>query len=399
VSRHRLEVADVFRQHAERFLHQRGRSVSLRQRQALRNIGACGTADMGGRIEQCDSCQQRLLAFNSCRDRHCPRCQSAARDRWLAARAEELLPVAHAHAVFTVPAPLRPLALQNQRLFYNLLFRAAAESLLETAAEPRLLGARIGVMAILHTWSQSLMDHPHLHCLVPAGGLSADGSRWISRGNKFFLPVKLLSRKFRAKMLAALAAAFPQLQLHGRLAELREPLGFAAWLQQLERIDWVVHLKRPLRRSDHVLRYLARYTYRSAISNGRLVALDHDRVRFRWRNSRRGDRQETMSLEAAEFIRRFLLHVLPRGFVKIRYFGLWANRRRAATLAHCRELLVASTQTAETATTILTLEQRRAVERCCPLCGQGRLCILAWLSAAELLFEPHTRAPPAPSRS
>jgi hypothetical protein len=397
MSRRRLEVADVFRQYGERFLSRRGRRVSPRQRQALRHIGACGTAAMGGHIEQCDSCEQRSIAFNSCRDRNCPKCQSAARDRWLAARAAELLPVAHGHAVFTVVAQLRPLALQNQRVFYNLLFRAASESLLETAAQERLLGARIGVLAVLHTWSQSLMDHPHLHCLIPAGGLSADNSRWIGRPQKFFLPVKLLSRKFRAKMLALLAAAFQrrELELHGRLAELREPARFTAWLEQLKRIAWVVHLKKPLRRSDHVLQYLARYTYRSAISNGRLVSLDNDRVRFRWRNSRQGDRRETMSLEADEFIRRFLLHVVPRGFVKIRYFGLWANRHRSARLAHCRELLAASDQADEPAA-ILTAEQRRAVERRCPLCRLGLLRIVEWLSAAELFLRQYAPAPPVP---
>jgi hypothetical protein len=396
VSRHRLEVADVFRQYGERFLSRQGRKVSLRQRQALRNIGACGTAAMGGHLQQCDSCEQRSIGFNSCRDRSCPRCQSTARDRWLEARALELLPVPHAHVIFTVVSQLRPLALQNPETFYELFFRATADSLLETSAQQRLLGARIGVMAILHTWSQNLLYHPHLHCLVPAGGLSPDASRWISPRKSFFLPVKLLSRKFRAKMLAALAAAFQrgELEFHGQLVELRDPDRFAAWLAKLKRIDWVVHVKKPFRNSDHVLKYLARYTYRSAISNGRLLSLADDRLRFRWRNSRKGNRQQAMGVEAVEFIRRFLLHVLPPGFVKIRYYGLWANRDRSTRLAHCRQLLAACGQVDEP-NQILTAQQRCAVERRCPLCRQGRLRILAWLSPAELFLRQFGLPPPA----
>jgi Putative transposase/Transposase zinc-binding domain len=400
VSAHRPEVADVFRQHGERFLQQRGRRVSSQQRKALRHIGACGTAALGGHIEQCQSCAQRSIAFNSCRNRHCPRCQSTARDQWLAARARELLPVSYCHVVFTVVSQLRPLALQNPRVFYGLLFRAVGETLLEIAANPRLLGARIGVLAVLHTWSQSLLDHPHIHCLVPAGGLSPDGLRWIGCRKKFFLPVRVLSHKFRGKLLALLAAAFAQgeLQLHGPLAELAEPARFSAWLEHLQQIEWVVHAKKPLRRPEHVLKYLARYTYRSAISNGRLLSTENGRVRFRCRNSRQGNRTQTITLDAVEFIRRFLLHVLPCGFVKIRYFGFLAQRHRSAALAHCRQLLAASSA-ADDPPTILTDTQRRALERRCPLCRSGLLRIVTWLSAAELLLHYPDLVPPIPCDS
>ncbi len=383
---HRLEVAAVVREHGEDFLEQWGSSASPQQRKALHDIGVCRSAALGGHVEQCDSCSQRSIAYNSCRNRHCPKCQSAARDRWLAQRAEELLPVRYCHVVFTVPRTLAALAFQNQRVFYRLLFRAVSQTLLELAADPRRLGARIGFFAVLHTWSQSLLYHPHIHCVVPAGGISPDGSRWIPCRQKFFLPVRVLSRLFRGKLLAFLRQAFAQgeLELFGELSELAEPARFSAWIESLKKNECVVYAKPPLGRSQHVLKYLARYTHRVAISNGRLLSLEKGRVSFGWRNSKKSNRIQTMTLDAVEFLRRFLLHVLPRGFVKIRYYGFLAHRHRAAELARCRQLLQSS-ETPGAAAAILSNEQRQAVERRCPLCRTGLLHIVEWLSAAELL--------------
>ncbi len=277
--------------------------------------------------------------------------------------------------------------------------RAVAETLLEVAAEPApARRARIGILALLHTWSQGLHHHPHIHCLVPAGGLSVDGTRWIRSRKNFFLPVAVLRAQFRGKLLALLQQAFQQgeLQFPGRLAELSDPTRFSAWLEQLKQIDWVVHSKKPLRRPEHVLKYLARYTYRSAISNGRLLSAEQGRVRFRCRGSRRGPRTKTVSLDGVEFLRRFLLPVLPRGFVRIRSFGLLAHRHRSAALAKCRQLLADSSIPTPPPPAMLSDEQQRAVERRCPRCHCGLLRIVAWLSAAELLLRPPDLLPLAP---
>lgn len=385
MSHQRLELAAVVREHKKALLDKWGHRLGAEQRQALRDIGACRTAALGGHLERCNSCAHRAIEFNSCRNRHCPKCQSAARDRWLGARAEELLPVAYCHVIFTVVGQLHPVALANQRVLYQLLFRAAAETLLEVATNPRLLGARIGVLALLHTWNQTLGYHPHIHCLLPAGGLSLDGTHWIPSRKKFFLPVKVLRVKFRGKLLAFLQQAFEQgeLRFPGRLAELADPSRFAAFLKSLKQIDWIVHVNKPLRRPEHVLKYLARYTYRSAISNGRLVASHNGRVHFRCRDSRQGNRCKVVALDAVEFLRRFLLHVLPKGFIRIRYFGLLAHRNRSAALTLSRQLLAAS---ATPDPGLLSDEQQRGIERRCPRCHSGLLHIVQWFSAAELLI-------------
>jgi putative transposase/transposase-like zinc-binding protein len=390
VSEHRLEVADVFRQYGERFLGRWGHTVSPSQRKALHDIGACRTAALGARLEQCDSCTHRVIAFNSCRNRHCPKCQSTARDRWLDKQARELLPVPYCHVVFTVPKALAPLGLQNQRLFYALLFRAVSQTLLQIAADRRHLGARLGFLAVLHTWSQTLLHHPHVHCLVPAGGLALDGSRWIPCRPKFFLPVRVLSCLFERKLLAFLKEAFAQgkLRLNGQLAALADPAQFHSWLDQLGEPQWVVYAKPPLAGPDHVLRYLARYTHRVAISNGRLVSLVEDRVSFRWRDSKDGKRLKVMTLETVEFIRRFLLHVLPPGFVKIRHFGFLANRNRSQALAVCRQHLRSCVQN-HSIPDVVAPEQRQAMERRCPRCAQGTLHIVARLSPEELMISIH----------
>jgi len=339
VSEHRLEVADVFRQYGEEFLKRWGHTVSPQQRKALRDIGACRTATLGGHIEQCDRCPHRMIAYNSCRNRHCPKCQSSARDRWLTERAKELLPVPYCHVIFTVPEQLAPLALQNQRLFYGLLFRAVSQTLLETAADPRHLGAQIGFLAVLHTWSQNLLHHPHVHCVVPAGGIAPDGSSWIRCRQKFFLPVRVLSRLFRGKFLAFLRDAYAQgkLQFSGQLAAFADPARFQVWLRILQKSDWVVYAKPPFGGPEHVLQYLARYTHRVAISNHRLLSVDDNQVCFRWKDYAHHNQPRTLTLSNEEFLRRFLQHVLPNGFPRIRYFGWLANRRRGRWLPICRD--------------------------------------------------------------
>jgi hypothetical protein len=375
---HRLEVADVFHAHQNRFLQRWGHVVSDQQRKALRDIGRCRTASLGTHLERCDRCDYETVAYDSCRNRHCPKCQSSARDRWLLKQASSLLPVPYAHVVFTVPEQLAPLALRNQRLFYNLLFRAASETLLEIAADPRHLGGRIGVLAVLHTWSQNLGHHPHLHCLVPAGGLALDRSRWVRSRRNFFLPVRVLSRMFRGKLLAFLKQSYRhELGFSGMLAALSQPRAFHSLLSTLRNKEWVVYSKPPFGGPEHVLKYLARYTHRVAISNGRLLSLDNDQVRFRWRDSRHNNRSAVMALDAVEFIRRFLLHVLPAGFIKIRHFGLLANRNRRQALALCRIHLHATTPDISTLLTELTEPQKSALNRSCPQCKNGTLHVVA----------------------
>jgi hypothetical protein len=383
MTEHRLEVADVFHAHQGEFFQRWGHTVSDQQRKVVRDIGLCRTAALGSHIERCDRCSYETIAYDSCRNRHCPKCQSTARDRWLIKQAASLLPVPYAHVVFTVPEQLAPLALRNQRVFYTLLFRAASETLLQIAADPRHLGARIGVLAVLHTWSQNLRLHPHLHCLVPAGGLALDKSKWVASRPGFFLPVRVLSRLFRGKMLAFLKLAYTrgQLSFPGTLATLSEPRPFHAMLRGLRNKEWVVYAKPPFGGPEHVLKYLARYTHRIAISNGRLLSLAHGQVRFRWRDSRHNNHIGAMALDAVEFIRRFLLHVLPAGFVKIRHFGLLANRNRRQALALCRlRLNVIPPHNSA----ILNQQQQSALNRSCPQCKCGTLHVVAQLSRVEM---------------
>ena len=374
---HRLEVADVFRAHQDEFLQRWGHVVSDQQRKVLRAIGLCRTAALGSHLEKCDRCSYETVAYDSCRDRHCPKCQSTARDRWLEKQAESLLPVPYAHVVFTLPEQLAPLALRNQRLFYGLMFRAVSETLMEIAADRRRLGARLGFLAVLHTWSQRLGHHPHLHCLVPAGGLALDHSRWISCRPRFFLPVRVLSCMFRGKMIAFLKEAHANQQLRFPRDQASPP----RLLSGLRHKKWVVYARPPFGGPAHVLKYLARYTHRVAIANGRLLSLSNGQVRFRWRDSRDNNRIKVMSLDAVEFIRRFLLHVLPCGFVKIRHYGLLANRNRRQLLALCRQHLQA---TATEDTDLLTAPQKAAVNRCCPVCKQGTLHVVARISPQVL---------------
>jgi len=341
VPRPLFEVADVFRRYGEQFLQHHGESASLAQRRVLDALAACRTSALGGHVDQCDTCDGVFISYDSCRNRHCPKCLGAASAEWLEARRSELLPAPYFHVVFTLPGCLRGVALQNKKVVYDLLFRAASEALLEIAADPKHLGAQIGVLAILHTWGQNLLDHPHVHCVIPGGGISPDRSRWISCRPGFLLSVRVLSRLFRGKLRAYLRAAFEsnRLQFHGSIEPMRGRNEFDKVLSEIRRKEAVVYAKRPFGGPEQVLKYLARYTHRVAISNQRLLAIDDGRVRFSWKDYALGKRDRRMTLDAPEFIRRFLLHVLPKGFVRIRYYGFLANRRRKTNLDLCRTLL------------------------------------------------------------
>src|SRR5579863_521700 len=338
-----LEVADVFRHHGAAYRDAHAAHLSGGQRRVMGAIAACRSATLGGHVEQCDGCGEIRIAYNSCRNRHCPKCQGLARAEWLADRQADLLPVPYFHVVFTVPAPIAEIALHNKAVVYGILFAAAAETLRIIATDPRHLGAEIGLVAVLHTWGQNLHHHPHVHCVVPGGGPSADRTRWIGCRPGFFLPVKVLSRLYRRLFLTRLQAAFDagQLRFFGALANLAGRGVFAAYLRPLRAIPWVVYAKRPFGGPEQVLDYLARYTHRVAIANSRLVTLTDGRVSFLWKDYRHHDKPKVMTLDADEFIRRFLLHVLPDGFHRIRHYGYLANGVRVAKLAHCRRLLAA----------------------------------------------------------
>lgn len=367
-----LEVADLLRT----LLRQnRLPRVSPAQAKVVRALVACRTAALGGHVDVCDSCGHEAVSYNSCRNRHCPKCQGAATAEWLAAQQQIVLPVEYAHVVFTLPSQLAPLALQNPRVVYGILFRAVSQTLLEVAATPRHLGARIGFLAILHTWGQNLMHHPHLHCVVPAGGISAGNGGWVKCRPGFFLPVRVLARLYRGKLLAFLTEAHAggHLQFHGELQRLARPGAFHGLMAEMRRVDWVVFAKPPFGGADAVIKYLARYTHRVAISNHRLVTVDEHHVSLRWKDYRRGHRQRVMRLEVAEFARRFLLHVLPRGFVKIRYYGYLAQSRRTAELARCRSLLDAAPVAAPAADAVTDTSALDTPERSCPACHRGTL--------------------------
>jgi hypothetical protein len=336
-----VEVADIVRVQGDRFLERNRSWLDFHQLGVLRAIARCRTAALGGHIDTCSVCGYRAISYNSCRDRHCPKCQAQARQRWLAARDRELLGVPYFHVVFTLPQELNRVCQQNPELLYSLLFQASAATLLEVAADPKHLGAEIGFLSILHTWGQNLHLHPHLHCAIPAGGLASDHTRWVRPRYPFFLPVKVLSRVFRGKFVAGLRRLYRQkkLRLHGSLNPLAAPRQFAAFLRTLFRQDWVVYAKPAFGGPLQVLRYLGRYTHRVAISNHRLLAFDGERVTFRWRDYVHGNKQRKMTLTATEFLRRFVQHVLPRGFVRIRQYGFLANRSRAGRLELARQLL------------------------------------------------------------
>ncbi len=371
----RLELADIVRAHGAAY-GQQHRLVPV-QHAALRAIETCRTAALGGHRETCDQCGATRLTYNSCRNRHCPKCHTLAKARWLAARRAELLPIPYFHVVFTLPHDLNALAQGNPRVLYALLFRAAADTLLAFGRDPRHLGGTVGITAILHTWGQSLTQHLHLHGLVTGGALTADGSRWVGSPSTFLFPVRALSRVFRAKYLDGLHRAHDagQLTFAAGTADLADPRVFARWLSRLRDVEWVVYAKRPFGGPEHVLEYLGRYTHRVALSNDRLVSLDEGVVQLRWKDYADHDRQKVMALGADEFLRRFLLHVLPRGFMRIRHFGILANRTRHATLDRCRQLLDAPVAPASVAEPLADLVLRLTgldVTRCA-VCGIGRM--------------------------
>jgi Putative transposase/Transposase zinc-binding domain len=336
-----VEVADVFRRYGEAYRQRHGASLSTAQRRVMTAIEWCRTAALGGHVEQCDTCGHQRISYNSCRNRHCPKCQSLARAQWLDDRRSELLAVPYFHVVFTMPQQIAAIAFHNKGPVYDILFHTAAETLLTIAADPVHLGAELGFFAVLHTWGQTLLHHPHLHCVVAGGGLSPDGSRWIACRPNFFVPVRVLARLFRRLFLAALEKAFDakKLTLYGSLEPLRDRRAFHRYLAPARNAEWCVYTKPSFAGPEQVLAYVARYTHRVAISNNRLLDIDQGKVRFRCKDYRNGNRQRTMTLATDEFIRRFLLHVLPEGFQRARYYGFLANRHREQKLVRCRQLL------------------------------------------------------------
>jgi Putative transposase/Transposase zinc-binding domain len=393
-----LEVADIFRRHGADYRAGRAGRLDRGQRRVMAAIEACRTARLGGHAEACSDCGSLRIAYNSCRNRHCPKCQGLARAQWLADRRAELLPVPYFHVVFTVPAEIAAIAFHNKTVVYDILFKATAATLRTIAADPRHLGAEIGVVAVLHSWGQALQHHPHLHCIVPAGGPASDGSRWVACRPGFFLPVKVLSRLFRRLFLEQLAAAFAagRLAFFGDLAALADPTAFAGHLAPLRVADWVVYAKRPFGGPEQVLAYLGRYTHRVAIANSRLVAMEDGRVSFRWKDYRHHGKHKVMTLAAEEFMRRFLLHVLPDGFHRIRHYGFLANGHRAARLQRCRQLLAAPPPAPDPVDADWRDRHHRLTGedlRRCRCCG-GTMVVLAVLPRRSV---PTATGPPDPS--
>jgi hypothetical protein len=392
MNRPTLEVADIIRAAGNSYWERHRSHLAWQHRKVLDAIVRCRTPALGGHRDQCRSCAHQVISYNSCRNRHCPKCQGNARTKWLAARSAELLPVPYFHVVFTLPHELSALVLQNKRLLYDLLFRTSAATMLEVARDPKHLGADIGLLSVLHTWGQNLQHHPHVHCIVPAGGLTSDRSEWIASSSRFFLPVHVLGRVFRRKFADGLKQIFDQdkLQFHGSILSLAQPDCFHRFVHKLFRQKWVVYAKPPFGGAEHVLHYLARYTHRVAISNHRLVAFHDDRVSFRWKDYAHGGKQKIMTLAADEFLRRFLLHVLPKGLVRIRHFGLFANRRRTAMLALCRSLLGAPVASA----------LHLSAQQLCPLCSSAMV-LVERLTTYQLHLRstPVCYAQPTPSDS
>jgi hypothetical protein len=386
MDRPRLEVADVFRRYGEAYRQQHAGSLSRDQLRVMSAIERCRTPALGGHVEQCDQCQFQRMAYNSCRDRHCPKCQSLARAQWIEDRQAELLDTQYFHVVFTVPQAIAAIAYQNKEVVYDILFRATSETLRTIAADPKHLGAEIGFFAVLHSWGQNLMFHPHLHCVVPGGGLSPDGQRWIACRRDFFLPVRVLSRRFRRLFVESLEEAFDagRLQFFSAREELRDPTAFRRLLGRVRSRKWVVYAKKPFAGPQQVLDYVGRYTHRVAISNNRILNLEAGQVTFRYKDYRDGGQQKTITLSADEFIRRFLLHVLPEGFHRIRYYGFLGNRYRKEKLEQCRHLLGMILLEPGSSTEVAELDYRDRYQALtgsslweCPACHRGRMIVIA----------------------
>lgn len=388
-----IEVADVFRSYgpAYREAHQ----LPYNHLRVMHAIEVCRTAVLGGHTDRCDNCGHLEISYNSCRNRHCPKCQTLRKEKWIEARSEDLLPIQYFHVVFTIPSELNPLVLMNQKVMYDLLFHSVSETLMELANDQKHLGAQIGATAILHTWGQNVMDHPHIHCIVTGGGLSSDGSRWVSCRKGFFIHVKVLSALFRGKFLDHLKQCFRrgELVFPGGISHLKEPREFDIFRKQFYKKEWVVYCKPPFDGPTGVLQYLGRYTHRIAISNNRILANQDGNVSFLWRDYADNNRQKTMTLKANEFIRRFLLHVLPSRYVRIRHFGLLANRNRKNAIALCRKFLGSGiTETKENASKETWQEQLLRIcgidVTVCPVCQKGRMC------RTELLLPVRCKSPP-----
>jgi hypothetical protein len=394
VSRPALEVADIFRDHGAAWRTANAGHVSLGQLKVMTAIERCRTAALGGHVERCEKCSHTVIAYNSCRNRHCPKCQGAAAREWLAEREAELLPVPYFHVVFTLPAAIADIAYQNKPVIYDLLFKASSETMLTIAADRKHLGARIGILSVLHTWGSALTHHPHVHMIVPGGGFSLDGKSWVSCRALFLLSVDVLSALFRGLFLDKLRAAYRAgaLQFFGKHARLAHPRAFAAYLAPLWNTKWVVYCKRPFGGPKQVLRYLARYTHRVAISNRRLIACDQKGVTFKWKDYRLEgpERYQVMTLATHEFIRRFLMHVLPAGFHRIRYYGLLASGTRAENIARARELLAPPIIPVDAIKAAASADESQKPEHSCPRCG-GRMIIIERFERGST---PHYHASP-----
>src|SRR5215471_17043157 len=386
MARSRLEVAEIFRDHGPAWREANRGHISLEQLKVMSAIERCRTAALGGHVARCenDGCAHTVISYNSCRDRHCPKCQAAASRDWLAEREAELLPVGYFHIVFSLPSQIADIAYHNRRAIYGLLLQVSAETMLKIAADPKRLGARIGITSVLHTWGSSMTHHPHVHMIVPGGGLSPDGKRWVAARPKYLLPVKVLSRLFRRRMLKELAKAHAanELSFFNEHTALSERPAFTAFLNPLRRLKWVVYAKEPFAGPEPVLRYLSRYTHRVAISNQRLVAADDGGVAFRWKDYRLDgpDRWQTMTLHPHEFIRRFLMHVLPKGFHRIRHYGLFANGNRAENIDRARELLNVPPHVKEADEHKMAADDARVLPCPCPRCG-GRMIVIETFEA------------------
>jgi Zn finger protein HypA/HybF involved in hydrogenase expression len=392
VSRPTLEVADIFRGHGPAWRQANAGHVSLGQLKVMSAIESCRTAALGGHVARCEDCASTTIAYNSCRNRHCPKCQGAAAKEWLAEREAELLPVPYFHVVFTLPASIGDIACQNKAVIYDILFKASAETLITIAADPKHLGARVGVTSVLHTWGSALTHHPHVHMIVPGGGISLDGKRWISCRPGFFLPVRVLSRLFRRLFLERLIAAHAtgRLNFFSDHAALADAQVFAAYLAPLRKIEWVVYAKRPFGGPEAVLAYLSRYTHRVAIANSRLIALDDNGVTFRWKDYCEGrGRFKIMTLATHELIRRFLIHVLPRGFHRIRHYGLFASSKRVDNITRARELLDRTAPQSEARDAADTeANEPQTLSHPCPHCGGRMIIIETFARGATPRYQP-----------
>ena len=392
--RNKIEVADIFRRYGPAYREVHGKEMPLRQHRVMKAIEVCRTGELGGHVEECDECGAIKISYNSCRNRHCPKCQCLDKERWLEARKRDILLTHYFHAVFTIPEDLRPIALRNQKVVYSLLFLSTSETMKELARDPKHLGCEIGLIVLLHTWTQTLLDHPHIHCIVPGGGLSLDGRRWISTRNDFFIPVKVLSRKFRGKFLHHLKKAYNngKIVFPGAIRALESRPVFETFFTGLYAQEWVVYCKPPFKKPEDVIDYMGRYTHRVAISNDRIVEMQSDQVTFKYRDRTDNDRIKYMTLDAFEFIRRFLLHVLPDGFMKVRHYGLLSNRNRKTKLDLCKAFLGVQFQEYDNGEKErwedLLLRLTGIDPRICPICGKGRLVLRERLRPGMLRSPP-----------